>query len=62
MMDWVVNSLPVTSGVNLEIMGIVDRDQANVLEVQRKRSALNVLADLFDSLRSFNKVEEVATE
>ena len=62
MMDWVVNSPPVTSGVNLEIMGIVDRDQANVLEVQRKRSALNVLADLFDSLRSFNKVEEVATK
>jgi hypothetical protein len=55
MMEWAVNALPAVTGINLEMMGFANRDQPNVLEVQRKRSALNVLADLFDSLRKFNK-------
>lgn len=55
MLDWAVNALPAVTGINMEMMGFANRDQANVLEVQRKRSALNVLADLFDSLRRFQK-------
>jgi hypothetical protein len=55
MMEWAVNALPAVTGINLEMMGFADRDQPNVLEVQRKKSALGVLADLFDSMRRFNK-------
>lgn len=55
MLEWAVNSLPAVTGINLEMMGFANRDQPNVLEMQRKRSALTVLADLFDSMRRFNK-------
>ena len=55
MMEWAIQALPATSGISLEMMGFVNRDQPNVLEVQRKRSSLAVLADLFDNMRRFNK-------
>jgi hypothetical protein len=55
MMEWAIQALPQVSGINLEMMGFADREQANVLELQRKKSALTVLADIFDSFRRFTK-------
>jgi hypothetical protein len=43
-------ALPDVLGINLELMGLQDRDQAGVLEAQRKQSAMTILATLFDSL------------
>ena len=55
LMEWAVQSLPATTGVSLEMMGFADRDQPNVLEMQRKRSSMVILADLFDSMRKYQK-------
>lgn len=55
MMEWAVQAMPATTGINMEMMGYANRDQPNVLEMQRKRSAVNVLADLFDNFRRFEK-------
>lgn len=55
MLEWCISAIPAVSGINQEFMGYAERDQANVLEVQRKRSAMNVLASLFSSLRKYRK-------
>lgn len=41
------------SGLNLELMGLADRQQAGVLEAQRKQAGMTILTTLFDSLSLF---------
>lgn len=55
LMAFAVGSIPAVSGVNLETMGMVDRDQAGILEQERKKSTFTILAPFFDSLRRYRK-------
>jgi len=55
LMEFALNNLPQTSGINLEMLGLVDREQAGVLEAQRKKAGYAVLAAFFDSLRRYRK-------
>src|SRR5690606_3997893 len=48
-------SLRDVSGVNLETMGQADRQQAGVVEYQRRQAAVTMLAYLFDGLRRYRK-------
>lgn len=53
LMEFALNSLPQVTGINLEALGLADRDQANVLEQSRKQAAYGLLAPIFDSLRRY---------
>jgi len=49
-------SMQNVSGINQELLGMADREQAGVLEYQRKQSAVTLLAPLFDSFRRYRKM------
>lgn len=55
LMEFALLSIRDTSGVNLELLGQKQQEQAGVLEYQRKQAAMTILATLFDALRRARK-------
>lgn len=55
LMNFAFESLPFVSGINLEALGLANREQAGVLEQQRRKAAYGILAPLFDALRLYRK-------
>ncbi len=55
LMTFALGSLPMVTGINLEALGLANREQANVLEQSRKQAAYGLLAPLFDGLRRYRK-------
>ncbi len=57
LMEFTLNNLPQVSGINMELLGLVERDQPGVLEAQRKKAGYAILARFFDSLRRYRKMK-----
>lgn len=55
LLDFTVSSLPAVAGVNLEFLGMADREQPGILEHQRKQAAISTLAEFFNALRLYRK-------
>lgn len=55
LMEFAIGSIRDSSGVNLELLGQRQVQQAGVLEYQRKQAAMTILAGLFDALRRARK-------
>src|SRR5690606_27662362 len=48
LMQFSLEALPATSGLNLELLGMADRVQPGIVEAHRKQSAMTVIAWAFD--------------
>lgn len=55
LLQFAIGSMPDVTGINREMLGTVDREQAGILEAQRKQASQAVLAPLFDSMRRYHK-------
>ena len=55
MMEFSLASLRDVTGINIETMGLADRDQPASLEMQRRQAASTLLAPFFDGLRRYRK-------
>lgn len=55
LLQFAVSSIPDVTGVNPEFVAAADREQAGVLEVERKKSVYTILAGFFASLRLYRK-------
>lgn len=55
LMEFAVGNIRSISGINVELLGTADRDQPASLELQRRQSAVTILASLFDAKRRYHK-------
>ena len=54
-MNFAKDMVKSTTGVNEEILGLVAREQAGVLEQQRKQAAYGILSAFFDAKRRYQR-------
>lgn len=57
LLEMSVSAIRDTSGINQEMLGMAERQQAGVLEAQRKQSAYAILSPFFDSLSSYKRTQ-----
>lgn len=55
LMAFSLDAVHEVTGVNLELLGFANREQAGVLESQRKQAGLTIIAPLFDAMRRYRK-------
>lgn len=57
MLEFSVSSIRDVTGINLEVLGMANREQAAALESARREAALTILSPLFNSLRRYRKIQ-----
>lgn len=55
LMMFSLDALPLTTGLNPEILGLANREQAGILESQRKQAALAIISWAFDAMKRYHK-------
>jgi hypothetical protein len=55
LMETASGAIHQVSGVNMELLGMREADQAGVLEYQRRQAGLTILQPLFDNLKAYRR-------
>lgn len=55
LMTFSLDSVHEITGINLELLGMANREQPGVLEHQRKQAGITIIAPLFDAMRRYRK-------
>ena len=55
LMDVANTAIHQVSGVNMELLGMREADQAGVLEYQRRQAGLTILQPIFDNLKAYRR-------
>ena len=55
LMQYSISAFRDVTGINLEMMGLADRQQPGIVEAQRKQAGLTIVAWAFDALRRYRK-------
>lgn len=55
LMTFAVQSMRDVTGINMEMMGLADRQQAGIVENARKQAGFTIVARLFNSFRRYRK-------
>lgn len=56
-MSYAANIIPRVTGLNMELLGMAQKDQPGILEHLRQQAGMTILASLFDSLRAYHKLD-----
>jgi hypothetical protein len=57
LMAFAIQGIRDVTGINMELMGMVGHEQSGVLEIERKKSALTILAPLINSVKRYRKMQ-----
>ena len=55
LLEFAIGSIRDVSGVNLELLGLTEKNQPGIVENARKQAGMTVLAGLFDALKRYRK-------
>lgn len=55
LMQFSMDGVHDVTGINLELLGMANREQSGILEHQRKQAGVTIIAPLFDGLRRYRK-------
>lgn len=57
LMSFAIQGIRDVTGINMELLGMVGHEQSGVLEIERKKSALTILAPLINSVKRYRKMQ-----
>lgn len=56
-MTYAASIIPKVTGLNLELLGLAQKDQPGILEHLRQQAGMTILASIFDSLKAYHKLD-----
>ena len=57
LMNFAIQGIRDVTGINMELLGMVGHEQSGMLEIERKKSALTILAPFINAVKRYRKMQ-----